>query len=384
MLSSATMTHVFISPHPDDAALSCGGLIASLRELGQNVTIVSVFSGGPRQRTRLSDYQRAALGFGSKAIWPNTEAFRPRQHRSPTTRSSGRRDAAVGGRPGARRHDPGSRQHPGAPVLAARLVDPSANITNVETTDRPLADSVAGQGSLVADRLRQRRRHDIRRAEDERYAWFMESRSSCSTCPTPSFAATRATTSCWAPCATTTRRRTTLLRREILRLEPQMVYFPLGVGDHVDHQLCREVGVWRCSARAAAGSCRRRTSPAGSPSTRTSRTPGGTISAAPPTCRRARLPRGRLASSRAYSGHHGHARAQGRGPAPLREPDHAALRERSGHARRPRRLPRADRLSPAHRGYAERYWAPSAPNERRSLQRYGACGAAPTLVDVRV
>ena len=28
------MTHVFISPHPDDAALSCGGLIASLRELG--------------------------------------------------------------------------------------------------------------------------------------------------------------------------------------------------------------------------------------------------------------------------------------------------------------------------------------------------------------
>ena len=33
-----------------------------------------------------------------------------------------------------------------------------------------------------------------------------------------------------------------LLRREILRLEPQMVYFPLGVGSHVDHQLCRDVG----------------------------------------------------------------------------------------------------------------------------------------------
>jgi LmbE family N-acetylglucosaminyl deacetylase len=49
MLSSGAMTHVFISPHPDDAALSCGGLIASLRELGQNVAIVSVFSGGPRE-----------------------------------------------------------------------------------------------------------------------------------------------------------------------------------------------------------------------------------------------------------------------------------------------------------------------------------------------
>ena len=31
------MTHVFVAPHPDDVALSCGGLIASLRELGQNV-----------------------------------------------------------------------------------------------------------------------------------------------------------------------------------------------------------------------------------------------------------------------------------------------------------------------------------------------------------
>ena len=39
------MTHVFVAPHPDDVALSCGGLIASLRELGQNVTILTVFSG---------------------------------------------------------------------------------------------------------------------------------------------------------------------------------------------------------------------------------------------------------------------------------------------------------------------------------------------------
>ena len=34
-----------------------------------------------------------------------------------------------------------------------------------------------------------------------------------------------------------------LLVREITRLEPQKVYLPLGVGDHVDHQLVREVGV---------------------------------------------------------------------------------------------------------------------------------------------
>src|SRR5262245_1026498 len=67
------MTHIFISPHPDDAALSCGGLIASLRELGQAVTIVSVYSAGadadPTEATRTSS------GFGTKTLWPLTEAF---------------------------------------------------------------------------------------------------------------------------------------------------------------------------------------------------------------------------------------------------------------------------------------------------------------------
>ena len=68
------MTHVFVAPHPDDVALSCGGLIASLRELGQNVTIVTVFSGNGAN-DGLTPYQREALGFGSKAMWPSTEAF---------------------------------------------------------------------------------------------------------------------------------------------------------------------------------------------------------------------------------------------------------------------------------------------------------------------
>ncbi|HXG39959.1 MAG TPA: PIG-L family deacetylase, partial [Candidatus Limnocylindrales bacterium] len=68
------MTHVFVAPHPDDVALSCGGLIASLRELGQNVTIVTAYSGSGSIQ-RLTPYQREALGFGSKAVWPGTEAF---------------------------------------------------------------------------------------------------------------------------------------------------------------------------------------------------------------------------------------------------------------------------------------------------------------------
>src|SRR3954463_16258892 len=74
------MTHVFVAPHPDDVALSCGGLIASLRELGQNVTILTVFSGagswsGDDDAAPLTGYQREALGFGSKTMWPVSEAF---------------------------------------------------------------------------------------------------------------------------------------------------------------------------------------------------------------------------------------------------------------------------------------------------------------------
>jgi len=34
-----------------------------------------------------------------------------------------------------------------------------------------------------------------------------------------------------------------ILRKEIARLEPQAVYLPLAVGNHVDHQLCRDAGV---------------------------------------------------------------------------------------------------------------------------------------------
>src|SRR5213593_4626108 len=68
------MAHVFVAPHPDDVALSCGGLIASLRELGQNVAIITVFSGAGSDNG-LNTYQREALGFGSKTLWPSTEAF---------------------------------------------------------------------------------------------------------------------------------------------------------------------------------------------------------------------------------------------------------------------------------------------------------------------
>jgi LmbE family N-acetylglucosaminyl deacetylase len=59
---------LFVSPHPDDTALSCGGQVLQLAGRGEDVAIVTVFSGsGPYNR--LTPYQRLALGFGSQDRW---------------------------------------------------------------------------------------------------------------------------------------------------------------------------------------------------------------------------------------------------------------------------------------------------------------------------
>ena len=60
------MRHVFVSPHPDDVALACGGLVALLRDRGEDVAIVTVFSGAG-SRDRLTRYQLRALGFDREA-----------------------------------------------------------------------------------------------------------------------------------------------------------------------------------------------------------------------------------------------------------------------------------------------------------------------------
>ena len=241
MLSSAAMTHVFISPHPDDAALSCGGLIASLRELGQNVTIISVFSGGPRQGDALTDYQRSALGFGSKAVWPNTEAFR---------RDNIGADVPVpaGARPWAADPERLAATQEFANTRARQFWQRAAwsrnaNVTNAETPERPLADSVGGQGSLEAVDFGAGDAMTVRRAEDERYAFFMEASLIQLDLPDAVFRGYVGDEQLLGALHDDDPAPYDLLRREVLRLEPQMVYVPLAIGNHVDHQLCREAGL---------------------------------------------------------------------------------------------------------------------------------------------
>lgn len=49
--------HLILSPHPDDAVLSCGGTLARLRRLGHQVTVVTVFAGEPA-KTELAPFAR--------------------------------------------------------------------------------------------------------------------------------------------------------------------------------------------------------------------------------------------------------------------------------------------------------------------------------------
>ncbi|HUR16124.1 MAG TPA: PIG-L family deacetylase [Candidatus Limnocylindrales bacterium] len=248
------MTHVFIAPHPDDIALSCGGLVASLRDLGQSVTILTVFSGSGQAAANgeLSPYQRAALGFGSKVHWPLTEAFR-RDNIAPDYVVP----AAVGaGTPW--QADPErieitqERANTQARQFWQRAAwTRSANITNDETDARPVADSIGGQGSLAPIDYDALDVMERRKVEDERFAYFSEASVIFLDLPDAVYRGYEGDEQLLGTVREDDPAPYDLIRSEILRLEPQMVYFPLGVGGHVDHQVCREIGLSLLAERRA-------------------------------------------------------------------------------------------------------------------------------------
>lgn len=160
------VTHAFVSPHPDDIALSCGGLVASLRERGERVVIVTLFCGAG-SRPALTDYQRNALGFGDGAGAGGAAGATP----SP--------DEAMARR---RAEDERFARSIGAQIVSLEL--PDAVFRGYE-----------GEPELMG----------TPRPDD----------------PPPVEA----------------------VARELGRLKPRHVYFPLGVGNHVDHQLTRLAGI---------------------------------------------------------------------------------------------------------------------------------------------
>jgi LmbE family N-acetylglucosaminyl deacetylase len=238
------MTHVFVAPHPDDVALSCGGLIASLRELGQNVTILTVYS-GDGSVDRLSSYQREALGFGSKTLWPSTEAFN-RSGIAADWPTAGYAPAWAASEEGLEATQTESD------AAAKRFWQRSswyrrASIRNVPLADQPVIDELPTQGAVMTDEIVESAgAGDLvarRRMEDERYAYFAEASVVFLDLPDAVFRGYDGDAQLLGNPHDDDDPPYALLREEIARLEPQRVYFPLGIGGHVDHQLCRDVGI---------------------------------------------------------------------------------------------------------------------------------------------
>jgi LmbE family N-acetylglucosaminyl deacetylase len=235
------MTHVFVAPHPDDVALSCGGLIASLRELGQNVTIITVFS-GDGGTDGLTPYQREALGFGSKTMWPSSEAF---------NRSAILPDYPLA--PAWAADDDGlEATQADADAAAKRFWQRSswyrrASIRNESLAGQPVIDELSTQGAVLTEEIVDAASAgDLvarRRLEDERYAYFAEASIVFLDLPDAVFRGYEGDDQLLGAPLEGDVRPFELLRREIDRLEPQQVYLPLGIGGHVDHRLCRGAGV---------------------------------------------------------------------------------------------------------------------------------------------
>src|SRR4051812_38176015 len=245
------MTHVFVAPHPDDVALSCGGLIAGLRELGQNVTILTVFSGaGPAagNGSTLTTYQREALGYGSKAMWPVSEAFN-RSHISA--------DYAVYGDPDllpawAATDDRLEATQVDADAAAKRFWQRSswyrrASIRSESLAGQPIMDALSTQGAVATDELVDAAAAGEvmaqRRLEDEAFAAFAEASIVFLDLPDAVFRGYASDEDLLNAPRVDDAAPFDILAREIARLEPQKLYLPLGIGNHVDHQLCRDVGV---------------------------------------------------------------------------------------------------------------------------------------------
>jgi LmbE family N-acetylglucosaminyl deacetylase len=238
------MTHVFVAPHPDDVALSCGGLVASLRELGQSVTILTVYSGGPGSAIDPTDAQRQALGFGTKTLHPATQAF---------DRSNIAAEfpvPAVVGADAPWQADPEriAATQDRATTQARQFWQRaawtrSANVTNDAHDDRPLRDDVPTQGTLERYDLAAADASTRRKAEDERWAYFVEAALVDLDLADAVHRGYDSDAALLGQPYEEDEPPVDILRREILRLEPQQVYFPLGIGGHVDHRLVRDAGV---------------------------------------------------------------------------------------------------------------------------------------------
>ncbi len=68
-MSRETRQHVFLSPHPEDALLACGGLMAYLRERGDRVWVMVLFARVPPEGEGGAEERRFAWPPRNRALW---------------------------------------------------------------------------------------------------------------------------------------------------------------------------------------------------------------------------------------------------------------------------------------------------------------------------
>jgi len=193
----------------------------------------------------MTPYQREALGFGSKTIWPVTEAFN-RAH----LQADYPADAASA--PWQATAERLQATQADADAAAKRFWQRSswyrrAHIHNESLAGQPVMDDVRGQGAVLTSEIVEAADAGDtmarRRLEDERYAAFAEASIVWLDLPDAVFRGYEGDDQLLGLPRTDDAPPVDLIRREIARLEPQRVYLPLGVGGHVDHQLARDAGV---------------------------------------------------------------------------------------------------------------------------------------------
>jgi len=185
------------------------------------------------------------LGFGSKTMWPASEAFNRSDIAAdwPTA-------ALVPG--WAATEDRLEATQADADAASKRFWQRSswyrrASIRNESLADQIVIDDISTQGAVYTDDVMEAAAAGElmarRRVEDERFAYFAEASIVFLDLPDAVFRGYEGDDQLLGMPRDDDDAPYELLRQEIARLEPQRVYLPLGVGGHVDHQLCRDVGV---------------------------------------------------------------------------------------------------------------------------------------------
>jgi LmbE family N-acetylglucosaminyl deacetylase len=207
---SCLVTHVFVSPHPDDAALSCGGLIARLRDRGETVTILTVYSGAGIG-DRLTPYQRLALGFGSSEKW------QPGDDADPS--DAGPSDAGLS--------DAGLSD-------AAALAD--ARVSAPGCAD--LAEAEAPGAAPTPEQVMA-----VRRAEDESFARFVGASVVFLNLPDAVFRGYEGDAGLLGGPRPDDPAPIEGLRAALAGLAPSALYLPFAIGGHVDHRGARRAAM---------------------------------------------------------------------------------------------------------------------------------------------